>query len=101
MSFKNLSPNRLIKRQFQSVTGTATGITAGDDIRIDGDKLKIAPDGEVTPVTRRFTQNDPKRLIARVPELPSGQYMLRVVTRFSNSAVTLKEPRVIAYDILV
>jgi hypothetical protein len=101
------------------VTDTATGatdgtVTAGDDIRIDGDKLKIAPDGEAglgvffvdadgaaTPVTRRLTQNDPKRLIARVPELAAGQYTLRVVTRFAAGANTLKEPRTIDYDMLL
>ncbi len=98
------------------VTDTATGltngtITAGDDIRIEGDKLKVAPDGEegvgvffvnaagtATPVTRRLTQNDPKTLLARVPDLAAGSYTLRVVTKFSNSAVMLKEPRSIEYE---
>ncbi len=98
-----------------TVTGLTDGtITPGDDIRIEGDKLKIAPDGETglgvffvnadgetIPVTRRLTQNDPKKLIARVPDLPSGQYTLRVVTRFSNSAISLKEPRVIEYSKLL
>ena len=101
------------------VTDTATGladgtITAGDDIRIDGDKLKIAPDdetglgvffvnadGDMIPVTRRLTQNDPKRLIARAPDLPAGQYTLRVVTRFTGGSNLLKESRVIDYDRLL
>ena len=101
------------------VTDTATGladgtVTAGDDIRIDGDKLKITPDdeaglgvffisadGDVIPVTRRLTQNDPKRLIARVPDLSPGQYTLRVVTRFSQSSTLLTEPRSIDYDRLL
>jgi hypothetical protein len=101
------------------VTDTATGladgtITAGDDIRIDGDKLKIAPEGEdglgvffidadggIFPVTRRLTQNDPKRLIARVPDLPAGQYRLRVTTRYTTATTLLKEPRTIEYDRLL
>ena len=101
------------------VTDTATGftdgsITRGDDVRIEGDKLKIAPDddpalgvffidadGMATPVTRRLTQNDPKRLIARVPDLPAGQYTLRVVTRFSQSNALLNDPRSIEYDQLL
>jgi len=102
------------------VTDTATGladgtVTPGDDIRIEGDKLKIAPDGEpglgvffvnadgdAIPVTRRLTQNDPKRLIARTPDLPPGQYTLRVVTRFTTSSnQLLKEPRTIDYDRLL
>jgi len=101
------------------VTDTATGladgsITPGDDLLIEGDKLKIAPEeeglgvffvdsaGTAFPVTRRLTQNDPKKIIARVPDsLPAGQYTLRIVTRFSSSAVLLKEPRVIEYDRLL
>ena len=101
------------------VTDTATGltngsITADDDIMIEGDKLKIAPEGEpglgvffvntdgvAIPVTRRLTQNDPKKLIARVPALPVGQYRLRVVTKFSNSGALLNSPRVIEYEQLL
>ena len=101
------------------VTDTATGstdgtITAGDDIRIEGDRLRIAPlddeglgvffidrDGQVFPITRRLTQNDPKTVIARVPDLPTGQYRLRMVTRFSTNAQLLKERRVIEYERLL
>jgi hypothetical protein len=98
------------------VTDTTTGLadgtmTSGDDIMIEGDKLKILPedeqglgvffvntDGDSAPVTRRLTQNTPKKILARVPELPAGQYTLRVVTRYTNGATLLKEPRVIDYD---
>jgi hypothetical protein len=96
-------------------TNLANGtVTPNDDIAIEGDKLKIAPDdeaglgvffvnadGDAIPVTRRLTQNDPKRLLARVPALPAGQYTLRVVTRFASSAHLLKEPREIEYDRLL
>ena len=102
------------------VTDTATGmtdgtITAGDDILIEGDKIKIDPiedkslgvffvnvDGEAIPVTRRLTQNDPQRIIARVPsDLPSGQYTLRVLTKYTTASILLMEPRVIEYDSLL
>ena len=101
------------------VTDTFTGetdgtITAGDDILIEGDKIKIDPlgenglgvffvnaDGEAIPVTRRLTQNDPQRIIARVPELQSGQYTLRVVTKYTTASILLMEPRVIEYDKLL
>ncbi|MDR1154604.1 MAG: DUF4469 domain-containing protein [Bacteroidales bacterium] len=97
------------------VTDTATGltdgtITSGDDILVEGDKLKIVPDGEaglgvffvdatgvIIPVTRRLTQNEPKKLIVRVPVLAPGPYTLRVVTRYTKS-VLLTEPRTIEYD---
>ena len=103
-----------------SVTDTATGatdgtVTAGDDILIEGDKIKIDPlgdnglgiffvnvDGEATPVTRRLTQNDPQRIIARVPaDLPSGQYTLRILTKYTTASILLMEPRVIEYDKLL
>lgn len=101
------------------VTDTATGatngtITPGDDIRIEGDKLKIAPEdeaglgiffvnetGTAVPVTHRLTQNDPKTIIARVPALPAGKYTLRIVTKFSNSSTNLKETRQIEYGKLL
>ena len=102
------------------VTDTSTGltdgtITAGDDILIEGDKIQIDPlgenglgvffvnaDGDAIPVTRRLTQNEPQRLIARVPnDLPPGQYTLRVVTKYTTSSILLMEPRVIEYDKLL
>jgi hypothetical protein len=97
------------------VTDTATSltdgtITSGDDIMIEGDRLKIVPEdepglgvvfsddsGNNTFVTRRLTQNDPKKLIARVPALPKGEYTLKVITRFSSSNTLLNEARVIEY----
>jgi hypothetical protein len=101
------------------VTDTFTGmtdgtVTANEDILIEGDKLKIMPEGEAglgvffidstgsaIPVTRRLTQNDPKKIIARVPALPAGEYILRVVTCFSNGTTTLKEARIIEYTKLL
>jgi hypothetical protein len=95
-----------------TVTGATDGtITAGDDIRIEGDKIKITPDdepglgiffvdesGTASQVTRRLTDNTPKRLIARVPALPPGQYTLRIVTRFTTGITMLKESRTIEYE---
>jgi hypothetical protein len=101
------------------VTDTATGntdniITSGDDILIEGERLRIAPleedgsgiffidrEGQLFPITRRLTLNDPKTIIARVPDLPAGQYTLRIVTRFSTNAQLLKEQRVIEYERLL
>lgn len=99
------------------VTDTATGLTdgtmtAGDDILIEGDKIRVYPaeedglgvmfvndEGVVTPVTRRLTQNDPSRVLARVPaDLAAGPYTLRIVTRFTTGATLLREPRTIDYD---
>lgn len=97
------------------VTDTATGatngtITPGDDILIEGNRLKITPENEAglgvvftgnngsnTFVSRRLTQNNPKKILARVPDLASGEYTLKVITRFSKSSTLLNEPRVIEY----
>ncbi len=98
------------------VTDTATGLTDGsitpnDDILIEGDKLKIIPEGEgetgvffinaageSTAVTRRLTENNPKKLLARVPALSAGEYTLRVVTRYTHGNTLLKEARTIEYS---
>lgn len=94
-----------------TLTGLFDGsITANDDIMITGTNIKIkgdeavtgvffvAEDGTTTKVTRRLTQNDPSKVIARVPTLANGSYTLRIVTQFSQSSTTLKEPRTIEYS---
>jgi hypothetical protein len=100
------------------VTDAATGltngtITPGDDLIIQGDKLKIAPDGEdglgvfyrneesseIYRTTHRLTQNDPKKVIARVPQMPSGTYTLWIVTRFTSSTYLLENARTIIYEL--
>jgi hypothetical protein len=98
-------------------TGKTDGtVTIGGDIIITGDKIRIDPVGESglgiffvdaggseTPVTHVLTQNDPKRIICRVPALTStlldAEYTLKIVTRFSTSAVLLKTPRTIIYEL--
>lgn len=97
------------------VTDTATGgtdghITLGDDILIEGSKIKIIgesldcgvyfvdAEGAATKVERRLTQNDPSCIISRVPaDLVPGAYTLRIVTQYSSGSNLLKEPRTIEY----
>jgi hypothetical protein len=89
-------------------TGKTDGtITVGGDLLVDGVKIRIAPEEEEglgvffagdnveVPVVQRLSRNDPKRLTVRVPELPAGQYRLKVITRFSSSQILLNEPRTI------
>ena len=98
------------------VTDAATGktdgtITPDEDVIVTGDKLKIAPEdaanlgvffvaasGAETRVTRKLTENTPKKLIFRVPALAAGVYTLKVVTRYSNSSTLLQDPREITYE---
>jgi hypothetical protein len=99
------------------VTDLATGatdgtITADDDLMIEGKKIRIAPDddplagiffidsdGIETPVTHSLRQNDPKKIIVRVPLLSPGAYTLKIRTRFSQGTVFLKEIRTLTYHI--
>jgi hypothetical protein len=104
------------------VTDVATGktdgsITAGDDILIVGDKIKVTglpqPDGSLetgigvfflvdgAPVpAERISENTPGRIVARVPaSLASESFFdLRIVTRYSGNPL-LKTPRIIDYDL--
>jgi hypothetical protein len=97
------------------VTDPSTGKTDGtvtpdEDVVVTGDKIKVAPEGESGlgvffvdaqgteyPVTRRLTENLPKKLIFRVPALPAGAYTLKVVTRYTHGSSLLLEPRAITY----
>jgi hypothetical protein len=93
-------------------SGKTSGIITPDgDIIIEGEKIKIAPAGEDgtgiffvdsggadTPVTHPLTQNDPKKIICRVPNLPAGTYSLKIVTRFAHGNTLLKDPRTLNYE---
>lgn len=96
------------------VTDTLTGktdatITPNDDILIEGSMIKIvgdeavtgvffvAEDGTETKVSRRLTQNDPSKVLARVPALAAGEYTLRIVTGYNNGGPLLKNLRKIEY----
>lgn len=98
-----------------AVTDTATGLkdgtlTIGDDIIIEGDKLKIdetdaaqgvffkAANGTEYKTTRRLSVNMPSQLIARVPkEVPAGAVTVIVRTKFTGGASPLKTVREIVY----
>ena len=89
-------------------------ITPGEDILIEGVKIKIAgdpdlcgvyfiprdaPEETIYKVERRLTQNNPSSIIARVPAtLQPGAYTLRIVTQFTTASTLLKEPRTLEYE---
>ncbi len=100
------------------ITDTATGltdgtITAGDDIKIEGDKIKIADEadeeqgvfiidaeGKEHRVSRRLSHNKPSMLIARVPaDVSAGEARVIVRTKFTGSATLLKSVREIEYSV--
>ena len=87
-------------------------ITPNEEIRIDGDKIKILPedtsgydvffisDDEIEYTAGRAPiENNPKKVVIRVPALPAGKYTLRIVTRFSSGSTLLRnDPRIIDFD---
>ena len=97
------------------LTGKTDGtVTPQDDIIITGEKLKIVPideegigvfltsnnTSETYHVTHRLMQNDPKKVIARLPAMPAGEYTLKIVTRYSPGGTNgnmLHTPRIIVY----
>jgi hypothetical protein len=99
------------------VTDVSTGKTDGTvtpdgDLIIEGVKIKIEPAGgeglgifftdaygTETPVTHPLSQNSPKKIICRTPALASGEYTLKIVTRYSHSGTLLNDPRTIIYEL--
>jgi hypothetical protein len=94
-------------------TGKTDGtITRGGDIIITGGKIRIAPDGEEDlgvffldvngerySLAYPITENNPKRIVCRIPDLPDGVYTLEIVTRFTSGNNLLKQPRTIVYGL--
>lgn len=99
------------------VTDVSTGKTDGTisrygDIIITGEKIRIAPaddpnlgifyvtaGGMEYPGEPILVQNDPKKIICRVPNLPDGPLTLKIVTRFTSGSNLLKEPRTLTYEL--
>jgi hypothetical protein len=112
------SPVAVIGLVTDGFTGEKSGNITPDDLRIiEGEKLKIAPEIEIKTATddeqnlgvffidaegiatpaKRLIQNYPKHLVVRTPNLTSGKYTLRIVTRYSKSGTLLQDPRIIEY----
>jgi hypothetical protein len=98
------------------LTGKTDGtITVGGDIIITGKKIKIAPageeglgvffvdtDGTEIPLDRPVAENNPKKIICRLPaQVTDGVYVLKIVTRFTSSPKLLNEPRTVLYGFLL
>lgn len=93
------------------ITDTATGrtdgtLTIGDDISIEGSKIKVDEadaaqgvfivdsTGAEHKVTRRLSVNKPSQLIARVPaDVPEGACTVIVRTKYTTGGIALKELR--------
>ena len=98
-----------------AVTDTATGLTdgtltIGDDILIEGEKVKVdekdsaqgvffrASDGKEYKTERRLSVNKPTQIMAHEPaSLPKGSVQIVIRTKFSGSSKPLKELREITY----
>ena len=102
--------------RISAITDSATGlkdgtITIGDDIIIDGEKIKITDEtdqnqgvfivdatGKEHRVTRRLTVNKPSQIIARVPSsVPAGAVTVKIKTNYSGNKAPLSAIREISY----
>lgn len=102
------------------VTDTKTGslndrLTVNQVVKITGVKIKIAGDDptiglyfvpnnrnppiKVDPST--VVENNPKKILAMIPSLPSGKYQIRVITQFNGSGTFLKKPHIVTYEPLL
>ena len=101
--------------KISAVTDTASGLTdgtltIGDDILIEGEKLKVdekdplqgvffvTEDGGEYKTERRLSLNKPTQILARVPaNVPEGKVTVKVRTKYSNNPRQLKEMREIVF----
>jgi hypothetical protein len=103
--------------QIFEVTDTKTGsvndlITPNYDLKISGQKIKIAgdnpavgiifrsqddPDSTYTVDASDIVTNNPSELIIRTPALIADGYTLEVTTQYTGTKL-LKEPRTFAFD---
>jgi hypothetical protein len=96
------------------LTGNIDGtISPNGDIIIEGSKIRIAStdddtlgvffvdvNGTETPLEYPITENNPKRIVCRVPgSLANGEYTLKIVTRFTDGNHLLKQARIIMYEL--
>ena len=96
-----------------SLTGKEDGtIPVGDDVIIEGDKIKIQDENDVAQgvffvdsegaehrVERKLTENKPSRIIARVPaDINEGDISLIIRTKAGTGSFVLKSVREIKYD---
>jgi hypothetical protein len=98
------------------VTDVKTGsvddlLTPNRNLRVSGDKLKIAGDNEANGIyftnqatgertevdTSDIVDNNPSELLIVTPALAAGTYKLEITTQFSGSH-PLKEPRTTVFD---
>ena len=87
-------------------------LTPGKNLKIAGNKIKIAGDDaangvffvETATQTRTavdatdMVTNNPSELIIVIPALAIGTYKLQVVTQYAGGKITLKEPRTAEFD---
>jgi hypothetical protein len=87
-------------------------ITPNRNLRIRGDKLKLAGEntdvgvyfvseatGEVIKVDAdEIVDNKPSEIVIVVPQLEAGLYLVQVTTQFTAGSVLLKEPRTVTFE---
>ena len=86
-------------------------LTPNRNLRISGSKIKIAgddPDNGVYFANQSgalmkvddsdIVNNNPSELIIVIPALAAGEYQVKIITQYSSSNASLKEPRTVTFD---
>jgi hypothetical protein len=85
----------------EKITPNGTFTICGAKLKIVGDPVKtgiffVAPDTVPVQVTAPLVENNPTRIIATAPDLPTDkEWTVQVRTQYSNSSTILKEARTI------
>lgn len=103
--------------EVQDIKSNSTNnlLTPGRNLKISGSKIKVIGEKSQTGVffinkkdNKRIAvdpadivTNYPSQLILIIPELPSGDYTLEILTQFSPGSKNLKTPRTITFDKLL
>lgn len=92
-------------------SGSVNDITPGRNLKISGNKIKVAGDNpnngvffvntgtqeRIAVESNDMVTNNPSELIIVIPDMASGTYTLKVLTQFSGTQM-LKESRMASFD---
>jgi hypothetical protein len=73
----------------------------GYNLKIDGSDsscgLWFVSDSGAATKAEVLIENKPSRMIAMIPDLPNGNYQVKVVTQYANGMKLLKTPKAFVY----
>ena len=93
------------------ITSSTSEIVSGGTVQIEGKDIKVSPltdentgvffiasNGTIYPAKQYLIYNYPQKLLLQVPDLPLGEYTIRIITRYSGGGSLLVSPIIIEYQ---